>query len=242
MGKPNVLLICVDHWPGRLLGAAGHPAVLTPTLDQLAANGARFAAAYADCPVCVPSRRSLMSGLHPSEHGSYENKWGRDLPEQTLAQCFRDAGYQAYAVGKLHIKPMRGRLGFDDVLCDEEGRAATGEFGADDYELFLGDKGYPGQRFDGGLCNNDYFWRPWHLEECLHPTNWAEDAGCAEVLAHLRKRLLAHLSDAERDAWTRDGELRGTPEEPFAGHSAQRGYLGQRGSHWPLPGTGPVSW
>ena len=46
--KPNVLLICVDHWPGRLLGAAGHPVVQTPTLDQLAANGVRFSQAYLD--------------------------------------------------------------------------------------------------------------------------------------------------------------------------------------------------
>lgn len=185
---PNVLLVCTDHWPANLLGSAGHPAVLTPTLDQLAANGARFSSAYADCPVCVASRRSLMSGMHPSRHGSYRNAWVRDLPEKTLAQCFRDAGYQAYAVGKMHIKNMRGRLGFDDILCEEEGRAATTEHGADDYELFLGDQGYAGQRFASGACNNEYFWRPWHLPEHLHPTNWAADQMCRVIQRRDRTR------------------------------------------------------
>jgi len=45
---PNVLLITVDQWPGSLLSCAGHPAVSTPTLDQLTANGTRFTNCYAE--------------------------------------------------------------------------------------------------------------------------------------------------------------------------------------------------
>ena len=41
--RPNVLLICVDHWPGTLLGTLGHPSILTPTLDQFFASGTVFA-------------------------------------------------------------------------------------------------------------------------------------------------------------------------------------------------------
>ena len=44
----------------------------------------------------------------------------------TLPQTFRDAGYQAYAVGKLHVYPQRNRIGFDDVLLNEEGRHHLG--------------------------------------------------------------------------------------------------------------------
>lgn len=55
--QPNVLLICVDHWPGLLLGAAGHEQVLTPTLDQLCENGVRFSEAYSATPTCIPARR-----------------------------------------------------------------------------------------------------------------------------------------------------------------------------------------
>ena len=64
----------------------------------------------------------------------------------TLAQTFRDAGYQAYAVGKLHVYPQRDRIGFDDALINEEGRHHLGLL-ADDYELFLADQGYPGQEY-----------------------------------------------------------------------------------------------
>jgi len=170
--RPNVLLICSDQWPGSLLGCAGHPAVKTPTLDQLAQNGVYFPNAYSECPVCVPARRSLMTGLPPHEHGMLENSQ-KAMPEvPTVAQSFRNAGYHAVAVGKLHVQPQRQHLGFDEVILDEEGRGQGG-VRQDDYELFLGDHGHAGERFAGGMCNNEYMWRPWHLDERLHVTNWA---------------------------------------------------------------------
>ena len=170
--KPNVLLITVDQWPGSLMGCAGHPVVMTPTLDQLAANGVRFANAYSECPVCIPARRTLMTSLSPASHGCRDNGHKPMPPVPTLAQSFRDAGYQAYAVGKMHLMNQRDRAGFDDIWVDEEGRG-TGGIMQDDYELFLGDHGFPGQRFAGGMSNNQYCWRPWHLPENLHVTNWA---------------------------------------------------------------------
>ncbi|MCH7497543.1 MAG: PDZ domain-containing protein [Candidatus Marinimicrobia bacterium] len=45
------------------------------------------------------------------------------MPEvTTLAQAVRNAGYQAYGVGKLHISPQRARIGFDDVILEVNGR------------------------------------------------------------------------------------------------------------------------
>jgi arylsulfatase A-like enzyme len=169
--RPNVLLITTDHWPGSLLGCMGHPTVQTPTLDMLAGNGVIFPNAYSECPVCVPARRTLMTGLKPHSHGMFQNS-AMPMPEApTIAQTFRDNGYQAYGVGKLHVQPQRRRLGFDDVLLDEEGRGGQG-CRQDDYELFLGDHGYPGERFGSGMCNNMYMHRAWHLPERLHVTNW----------------------------------------------------------------------
>ena len=40
--RPNVLLICTDHWPGKMIGALGHPDILTPTLDAAIASGVAF--------------------------------------------------------------------------------------------------------------------------------------------------------------------------------------------------------
>lgn len=67
--RPNILLISTDHWPAALLGAAGHPMIQTPTLDSLARSGTRFTNAYAECPVCIPARRTLMTGTSPRSHG-----------------------------------------------------------------------------------------------------------------------------------------------------------------------------
>lgn len=56
MDRPNVLLICTDHWPGRMIGALGHPVIQSPTIDQMAANGVAFTNAYSTTPMCIPAR------------------------------------------------------------------------------------------------------------------------------------------------------------------------------------------
>jgi arylsulfatase len=170
--QPNVLLICADHWPAELLGVAGHPAIKTPGLNELAKAGTRFTNCYSECPVCIPARRTLMTGMTPRSHGDRDFAELMRMPEATtLPQAFRDAGYQADAVGKLHVYPQRDRIGFDSVVLDEEGRIQFG--GLDDYELFLGDEGFAGRHYDHGMSTNQYDWRPWHLSEHLHVTNWA---------------------------------------------------------------------
>ncbi len=168
----NVLLICVDHWPGHLLGCAGHPAVITPTLDQLAANGTRFPNAYSACPVCIPARRGLMTGCSPRGHGMRDFAETTPMPPlPTLAATFAQAGYQCFAVGKLHVYPQRDRIGFHDVILNEEGRHHLG-MRSDDYERFLAKQGYAGQEYAHGLPTTDYLTRAWHLPEHCHPTNW----------------------------------------------------------------------
>lgn len=178
--RPNVLLISTDHWPASLLGCAGHPAIQTPTLDQLAANGTRFTNTYAECPVCIPARRTLMTGTPPKTHGDRVFSTEMPMPDlPTMAGTFSDAGYQTYAVGKLHVYPQRNRIGFDDVILDEEGRQMYGV--VDDYELFLGDQGYAGRFFEHGMSNNEYSHRTWAFPEDTHATNWAANQMCRVI-------------------------------------------------------------
>ncbi|HEY4203147.1 MAG TPA: sulfatase-like hydrolase/transferase [Devosiaceae bacterium] len=178
--RPNVLLITADEWPGTLLGCAGHPAIETPTLDALARSGTRFSRAYSECPVCMPARRSLMTGMSPRAHGDRVFQGKLAMPSTpTLADAFVEAGYQAYAVGKLHVYPPRSRIGFHDVMLAEEGRQVDGAI--DDYEQFLAERGHAGRQFMHGMGNNEYVWRSWHLPEDTHPTNWQTDTAARMI-------------------------------------------------------------
>lgn len=93
MDKPNVLLVCVEQWPGRLLGCAGHPVISTPTLDQLARNGVRFTNAYSAVPVCVPARKALLSGTTPKTHRDRTFNEQIPMPRPTIADAFVAGGY-----------------------------------------------------------------------------------------------------------------------------------------------------
>ena len=185
--KPNVLLICTDHWSGLLTRMAGHPVVMTPTLAQLARAGVTFTRAYSACPSCIPARKSLTTGMSARGHGDRVYTDGVEWPRvKTLAGCFHDAGYQTSCVGKLHVWPQRDRLGFDEVLLEEQGRHSAMHRGvpdglADDWELYLQDKGLAGQEYASGMCHNDFVARPWHLAEEHHPINWAAREMCRAI-------------------------------------------------------------
>lgn len=171
MDRPHVLMITTDHWPASLLGIAGHPQIETPTLDELARCGTRFTNTYSECPVCIPARRTLMTGMNPRSHGDRTFQTTLRMPDApTLAGTFADAGYQTYAVGKVHVYPQRDRIGFDDVWLAEEGRPHWGVW--DDYDTYLGEEGYVGRQYEHAMSNNQYFARPWHLPEETHVTNW----------------------------------------------------------------------
>lgn len=176
----NVVLINVDHWPSDLFGHRGHRSVMTPTLDELARCGTAFTNAYSECPVCIPARRTLMTGTSARTHGDRNYAATMPWPETpSLAGCFSEAGYQTAAVGKLHVYPQRVRIGFDDVILSEEGRM---QFGAvDDYEQYLADHGHAGEAFGHGMGNNQYHVAPWHLDDELHVTEWATRQMCRTI-------------------------------------------------------------
>jgi len=65
--KLNLLMIISDQHRWDALGAAGNEIIQTPVLDKLAAEGVRFANAYTVCPVCCPSRTSMLAGRTPEQ-------------------------------------------------------------------------------------------------------------------------------------------------------------------------------
>ena len=101
--RPNVLLVVVDDL-NTLLGAYGHGHVKTPHFDRLAARGARFERAYAQYPLCNPSRVSFLSGRRPETSGVYilGTPARTALPDAVLLpEHFRRQGYFTAGVGKV---------------------------------------------------------------------------------------------------------------------------------------------
>lgn len=188
--KYNVLMISVDQLGRNHMEIGGDKVSMMPTVRYFADHGLQFDNCYSECPVCIPARRSLMTGMSPKSHGDRIYNDTLPMPSATtLAQAFRNGGYQAYSVGKLHVYPQRNRIGFDDSWITEEGRYEFGE--TDDYQNWLSVNGFAGEEFMHGMGNNVYYTRPWHLPEYAHPTNWVTRKMCEMI-----KRL-----DADRPAF-----------------------------------------
>lgn len=170
--RPNIVLITTDEQRGDCLGIAGHPAVQTPYLDAMAASGAYFSSAYAACPVCIPARRTLLTGQRPRTHGVLMN-YDTTLRGPTLPGELSRAGYQSHLVGKLHLWPRRARYGFDSTDWADSPSAG----GDNDYQRFLRGEGIHQPRASEahGMSANGWAVRPWHLDERLHFTTWCVD-------------------------------------------------------------------
>jgi len=115
--KPNVVFIFSDQHRRDAAGCYGHPQVLTPNLDRLAADGVRFTQAYAAAPICHPCRSALMTGRQVHRCCDLTTpKQLVDLSLPTMGSLFRDAGYVTAAFGKMHVEveDEEHDLGFDE--------------------------------------------------------------------------------------------------------------------------------
>ena len=112
--KPNLVFILADDLGYADLGCYGGRAPVSPHLDRLAAGGVRFTDAYANSPVCSPSRFALMTGRYQYRlrGGAEEPMTGRargqshlGLPpgHPTLPSQLRECGYRTALIGKWHL-------------------------------------------------------------------------------------------------------------------------------------------
>lgn len=90
--RPNILfLTCEDTSPN--LGCYGDPDALTPNLDKLASQGARFTRAFSHAPVCAPSRSGLITGMYPTTLGSHHMRSKLTKAPPLFVDDLRKAGY-----------------------------------------------------------------------------------------------------------------------------------------------------
>lgn len=100
---PNILWICTDQQRFDTIAAHGNNRIRTPQIDGLAAEGVSFLRAFAQSPVCTPSRASFMTGRYPRTTRCRQNGQGIPPDEQLISRLFADAGYRCGLSGKLHL-------------------------------------------------------------------------------------------------------------------------------------------
>src|SRR6188472_2152185 len=101
---PNVLLVMTDDQGFGDLGVHGNPVIRTPKLDAFARESVWLRNFYV-CPVCSPTRSSLLTGLYNYRTGVVDTFLGRSLmrPDvKTLAEYLAAAGYRTGLFGKWH--------------------------------------------------------------------------------------------------------------------------------------------
>ena len=180
--RPNILLITSDQHRADALGCAGHPLVRTPHLDALARAGIRFDNAYADCPVCIPARTTLITGRRAHENGmpAYAESFRVDRDRRDLlGSLLTAAGYQTELVGKTHWHTdPDDRGGFEHVTWLAVHKAAQ-----------LAHAGRPGTLL--GLGFNEFSPTRSQFPPALHSTDWCVDRACEFLTTRQRSQPFA---------------------------------------------------
>lgn len=112
--KPNIIIIFCDDLGYADIGPFGAKKHATPVLDQMAREGMRLTDFYSTCPVCTPSRSSLMTGCYPRRvnmHVDEQNlcvlfpaaRKGLNPDEVTIAEVLKEQNYSTMCIGKWHL-------------------------------------------------------------------------------------------------------------------------------------------
>ncbi len=173
--QPNILLITTDQQRFDTCGPRAPAWMRTPHFDHLCREGVRFDAAYADCPLCVPARASIMTGKTVYAHGMTGNgdtsKYFGEA--NTLPTVLRELGYQTAAIGKMHFGPQRCRHGWEEMILPA------------DYYRQMARSGLPFQPMRHGLGQTELYPTLATVPEILTLTSWIAEQ-CVDYILERR--------------------------------------------------------
>lgn len=134
-GRPNVVLIIGDDHAWTDYGFMGSTDARTPHIDRLAREGLTFTRGYVTTALCSPSLATLLTGLHPHQHGITGNDPVKGLDREAwldrffthpmLPRLLADAGYLTLHTGKYWMRqPAAAGFTADMGATDRHGGKA----------------------------------------------------------------------------------------------------------------------
>jgi len=116
--RPDILVFMSDQHTPYFSGYLGRN-VDTPALDALVRDGVNFANTYTTCPLCVPARMSMLSGLMPYRTGIYGNNDTLPTTTPTFLHSLVAVGYETTLIGRMHFVGMDQRHGFTQRIAPD---------------------------------------------------------------------------------------------------------------------------
>lgn len=104
----NILFVICDDLNNAIEGMGRVPFAPAPNLKRLMDGGVRFTNAHSNCPICLPSRSSLFSGIYPHGTGHFTlwDDWRSCTPIATTGEAHRLPGYGKALLGDAVMMPL----------------------------------------------------------------------------------------------------------------------------------------
>ena len=108
--RPNLIFMTTDGHRPDALSLNGNPILQTPNFDRLGREGMQFRNSFVVNALCLPSRATVLTGLHSHNTGCVDNK-NREIPRNVplFTDLLREAGYEVALFGKAHVKGLGER-------------------------------------------------------------------------------------------------------------------------------------
>lgn len=113
--RPNILWLTSEDNSTFWVGCYGNPHAQTPNIDRLASEGFQYMNAFANAPVCAPSRSTWITGMYAVGLGTHPMRSRYNIPHDQIRyypDYLRAAGYYCANRNKTDYN-IGGRDDFD---------------------------------------------------------------------------------------------------------------------------------